>query len=131
MRRFFLFLTSNLLMLGVLSILFANAVQAATFCDTGATTCDTALGTLNYDIFGSSSFFEQILKLAVSIGSGIALLLMVYGFFNLTTSAGNPDKIKEGQAIITSAASGLVFIILSLVLYNFIGIRLLGLPGLF
>ena len=55
---------------------------------------------------------------------------MLYGVFIVTTSAGIPDKLKEGSEIITSAIAGLIFVLLSVFLLNLIGINILGLPGL-
>jgi hypothetical protein len=90
---------------------------------------NTAVGCIEYD-FSTGGFLRSLLTLAVGIGGGIALLLMLYGTFIVTTSAGIPDKLNQGKEIITSAATGLIFIILSIVLMNLIGVSILGLPGL-
>ena len=66
----------------------------------------------------------------MKIAGGIALLLMIFGAFQIITSGGNPDKVKQGKAFITSAVSGLLFMIFSLFLLRFIGVNLLQLPGL-
>ena len=71
----------------------------------------------------------SILQLAIGLGGGIALLLILYGTFIVTTSAGNPDKLNQGKEIIGSAISGLLFIILSIVLLNLIGVKILAIPG--
>lgn len=89
----------------------------------------TAVGCISTD-FNSGGLINSILTLAVGVGGGIALLLMLYGTFIITTSAGIPDKLKAGKEIITSAVIGLVFIILSIVLMELIGVSILGLPGL-
>jgi len=92
---------------------------------------NTALGCISTTADpGQGSFFDAILKVAIGLGGGLALVLMLYGVFIVTTSAGIPDKLKEGGDIITSAVTGLIFIILSVFLLNFIGINILGLPGL-
>lgn len=90
----------------------------------------TAIGCISTSIDGADSFFGSVIKVAVGLGGGLALLLMLYGVFVVTTSAGIPDKLKEGQEVITSAISGLIFIILSVFLLNLIGINILGIPGL-
>ncbi len=91
----------------------------------------TALGCIKTTVEGGEdSFFGSLIKISVGIGGGLALLLMLYGIFIITTSAGIPDKLKEGKEILTSAISGLIFIILSVFLLNLIGINLLGIPGL-
>lgn len=94
---------------------------------------DTAIGCISTSVdttSGQDTFFGSVIKIAVGLGGGLALLLMLYGVFIVTTSAGIPDKLKEGQEVITSAISGLIFIILSVFLLNLIGINILGLPGL-
>lgn len=90
--------------------------------------CNTALGPINTRNFGES--LRQIFIIAIGIGGALALLLMGFGVFIITTSAGIPDKINEGKNIITAAAAGLVFIILSIVIFQLIGINILGIPGL-
>lgn len=71
-----------------------------------------------------------ILRIATGLGGGIALALILYGVFIVTTSAGMPDKLKAGSEIITSAIIGLLFVLLSIFLVNLIGINILGVPGL-
>lgn len=103
------------------------------YCDPGKpeSGINTAIGCISTSVDATgNSFFGSIIKIAVSLGGGLALVLMLYGVFIITTSAGIPDKLKEGQEIITSAISGLIFIILSVFLLNFIGINILGIPGL-
>lgn len=96
----------------------------------GADEIPTAIGCISTKADGNGSFFEAIIKVAVGLGGGLALVLMLYGVFIVTTSAGIPDKLKEGSEIITSAIAGLIFILLSVFLLNLIGINILGLPGL-
>lgn len=97
----------------------------------GPNNVETALGCISTDVTGGgNTFFSSIIRITVGLGGGLALLLMLYGIFIITTSAGIPDKLKEGKEILTSAISGLIFIILSVFLLNLIGINILGLPGL-
>ncbi len=127
---------SQLLSASLLSlfIFFPSIVNATSpYCTTtkGNVGVDTAIGCISTEVTTSGdSFFSSIIGIAVGLGGGLALLLMLYGVFIVTTSAGIPDKLKEGQEIITSAISGLVFILLSVFLLNFIGIKVLSLPGL-
>lgn len=88
----------------------------------------TALGCIKTS--GPNDLITSILKIATGVGGGIALALILYGVFIVTTSAGMPDKLKAGSEIITSAIIGLIFILLSVFLINLIGINILGIPGL-
>lgn len=106
-------------------------INMSTFnmCTDGSKGVQTAIGCIHTD-FGSGAFIKDILTAAVGIGGGFALLLIMYAVFIITTSAGIPDKLKQGQEILTGAITGLVFIVLSLVLMNLIGVQILQLPGL-
>lgn len=89
---------------------------------------NTALGCISTDI-STGGFINDILKLAIGLGGTIALLLILVGVFIITTSAGVPDKLNQGKELITSAVSGLLFIILSIFLLNLIGVEILSIPG--
>lgn len=95
----------------------------------GNNAIDTAIGCISTDAT-DGGFVSSILEIAIGLGGGIALLLMLYGIFLVTTSAGIPDKLNAGKQIIESAIGGLLFIILSIVLLNIIGVKILAIPGL-
>ena len=86
----------------------------------------TALGCIPTD---PAAFVAWVLARAISIGGGIAFLLMIGGGFTIMTSSGNPEQLNKGKSIITSAATGLLFIIFSVLLLKIIGIDILKLPG--
>lgn len=98
------------------------------FTKDGQPGVNTALGCISTDI-ESGGFVNTILQLAIGLGGTIALLLILIGVFIITTSAGIPDKLNQGKELITSAVSGLLFIILSIFLLNLIGIQILAIPG--
>lgn len=89
---------------------------------------NTALGCISTDV-ESGGFINSLLQLAIGLGGAIALLLILGGVFIITTSAGIPDKLNQGKELITSAISGLLFIILSIFLLHLIGIQILSIPG--
>lgn len=76
-----------------------------------------------------SAFVQGFIKVAIGAGGGIALLLMIYGAFQMITSAGNPDGVKKGSEQITSAVIGLLFIIFAVMLLKIIGVDILQIPG--
>jgi len=53
---------------------------------------------------------------AVVIGGGLATLLSLWGGVTIILAGGNPEKINEGKEIITSAISGILFIVKTLLL---------------
>lgn len=67
-----------------------------------------------------------VLRWALGIGGGIAFLLIVYAGFMIMTASGNPERIKQGQDLLTSAVAGLMLIILSTFILNFVGVNILG-----
>lgn len=95
-------------------------------CSSGDTVIETALGCIPTD---TSGFIGWILKFAIGIGGGSAFLMMAFGAFALMTSAGDPQKIKTGQEVLTSALAGLLFIIFSTFLLRLIGYNILRIPG--
>jgi hypothetical protein len=87
----------------------------------------TALGCIPTQ--DTQEFVGWILRLAIGIGGGIAFLLMLFGGIKMITSAGNPEAVKAGQELITSALMGLIFIIFSLFLLQLIGVKIFEIPG--
>jgi hypothetical protein len=86
----------------------------------------TALGCIPND---PRDFIIWILSRAIGIGGGIAFLLMLFGGFQIITSAGNPERLNSGKDIIGSAITGLLLIIFSLFLLKLIGVDILGLEN--
>lgn len=76
---------------------------------------------------------ESIVRTIISIGlglSGVVVLFMILlGSFNLSTSQGDPNKAKEAKEMISSAVIGLLFIIFSVTILQFIGVSILHIPG--
>lgn len=71
------------------------------------------------------SFFSVLL----SISGGLALLLFIYAGYKIMAARGNPEKFQEAKDRFTSTILGLLFIILSLVILQVIGVDLLQIPG--
>lgn len=93
----------------------------------GCTEINTALGVLATK---PDTFISTIFAIFLGISGGIALLLIIRSGYQLLTSQGNAEKIKEAQDRITSAIVGLLFALFSLVILESIGIDILHLPGL-
>ncbi len=88
---------------------------------------DTALGCVPTDF---NAFVVWFLQRAIGISGGIAFLLMIFGGFKILTSAGDPKGVQAAGEMITSAITGLLFIIFSVFLLELIGVKILGIPGL-
>jgi Type IV secretion system pilin len=86
----------------------------------------TAFGCISKD---PAKFMQRFIQIATSIGGGIAFLLILFGGFQILTSAGNPEQLNAGKELISSAIAGLLFIIFSIFLLKIVGVNILGIPG--
>ena len=57
-----------------------------------------------------------IIKSALGLVGGIALVMTVYGGFQWLTSAGNAEKVKKGSATMIWSVVGLIFVLASYLL---------------
>jgi hypothetical protein len=87
----------------------------------------TALGCL--PVTDATAFISVLTGWALSISGGILLLLLIYSGFNIATAAGDPKKVAAGREMFSSALLGILLIILSVVMLNFLGVNVLHLPG--
>jgi len=108
--------------------MIVKTVWAADIFCSGNNGINTALGCI--PINDTSSLISWFFNHIIGIVGGLALLIAAFGAIQIITSAGNPDKVKAGQELITSAITGLLFVIFSLFLLRFIGVDILQLPGL-
>lgn len=95
-------------------------------CDK-ASEVSTAIGCIN--VSDPNAFTASILQFGIGIGGGIAFILMLAAVFMIMTSAGDPKRMQAGQELITSALMGLLLIIFSVFLLQFIGVTVLDIPG--
>ena len=92
----------------------------------GTNEIDTAIGCINV-LSTPEAFVGDLLKWGIGVGGGIAFLLIVYASFMIMTSSGNPERLKAGQELMTSAISGVVLLVLSVFVLNLIGVEVLNL----
>ncbi len=86
----------------------------------------TAVGCIPTD---PTRMIQVLMKIGLMIGGGVALLIILAGSFILSISQGDPKKTSEAKEMIASALIGLVFIIFSVSILQFIGLDLLQIPG--
>ena len=77
----------------------------------------------------AASVTQLFLNIIFSLVGGAALISLLYGAFVLLTSQNNPEKINQGKRIIVGAVAGLIFAVSAVFLVNFIGEKVLKLPG--
>ncbi len=86
----------------------------------------TAVGCIGID---QESIITQLVRIGLGIAGGVALLMILAGAFMLSTSQGEPKVAGEAKELITSAVIGLLFIIFSVTILQFIGVTILHIPG--
>lgn len=74
-------------------------------------------------------FVRDIFTLVLSVGGIAATIFFIQAGYVLMTSAGNKEKVTAAREQITSAIMGLIFIILSITILEFIGVNILRIPG--
>jgi hypothetical protein len=86
----------------------------------------TAVGTLGTE---PQTFIKNIYTLVLGLSGGIALILIIVSGYRFMMAQRNPEATKAAVEQLTSAIIGLVFIILSFVLLQIIGVDILHIPG--
>ncbi len=89
--------------------------------------CETAIGTIPIKI---GDFATTLLRIALGISGGIALILMVIGSIRVMTSSGDPQKMSGGREMIVAAIAGALFIAFSVIIMQFLGVAIVPIPGL-
>lgn len=101
--------------------------DSAIFCDSAKSQLETALGCIPLN--DTNQFVKWFLGWAIGIAGGIAFLLILFSGFQIMTASGNPERLQNGQELLTAAISGLILIIFSVFLLKLIGITILEIPG--
>ena len=77
-----------------------------------------------------SSFMDSVISLAVPLAVFSVFGLLAFAAYQLMTSQGDPDKLKQGKEVITNAIVGFLFILMSvailLLISNLFGINISG-----
>lgn len=76
-----------------------------------------------------SGLITDVLRIATGLGGGIAFIMLLFGAFQMTTSSGDPKAMDAAKQTISGAITGLLVIIFSVILLNFIGVQVLKIPG--
>lgn len=76
-----------------------------------------------------SGLFTTLFSVGLGIAGGIAFLLILFGGFQILSSAGNPEQLNEGRELVSAAVAGLLMIIFSVFLLRLIGYDILRIPG--
>lgn len=87
----------------------------------------TAIGCVNTDI---GSFIQRwVLGFGIGLAGIVAFGSIIYAAIQMQMSQGNAEQIKKAQELLTSSIIGLLFIIFSVFILQFIGVNILQIPG--
>lgn len=86
----------------------------------------TAVGCIDSSTDG---IITRLVRIGIGISGAIALLMILAGAFMLSTSQGDPKRMGEAKELVSSAVMGLLFIIFSVTILQFIGVTILHIPG--
>ncbi|NCN87562.1 MAG: hypothetical protein GW941_01555 [Candidatus Pacebacteria bacterium] len=86
----------------------------------------TAIGCISQD---PKNLVSKLINIGIGILGGIFLLRVLAASFMLTTSQGDVKKTSEAKQMISEAIIGVLFIIFSVTILQFIGSDVLRIPG--
>jgi len=86
----------------------------------------TAVGCIPQDKDG---IISTIMEIGLTLSGAVVLVMILIGSFMLSTSQGDPKKTQEAKEMITSAIIGLLFVIFSITILQFIGVSIFNIPG--
>ena len=86
----------------------------------------TAVGCIRHD---GGSIVQSFIKIGLSVAGGSAVIMILIAGLMFTVSRGDPKRTGEAKDMLTSAVIGLLFIIFSITILEFIGVSILRIPG--
>ena len=87
----------------------------------------TAIGSINVE--SPQELIKSLFSFVLVISTFAAIIIIIYAGYALMTSGADKEKIAGARETITSAIVGLLFIILSIVILEIIGVDILRIPG--
>lgn len=86
-------------------------------------------GNPNCENKSASSIIERLLRVGLTMAGGFALISILGAGLMFSISQGDPKRTNEAKELITAAVIGLLFIIFSVTILQFIGVNILRIPG--
>lgn len=105
---------------------YNNCIECVGGSETGTDGIWTAIGCIKRD---PTEIVQNLLRVGLGMGGGVALLMILAAGFLFSISQGDPKRTGEAKELITAAITGLLFIIFSVVILQFIGYTVLKIPG--
>jgi hypothetical protein len=103
-----------------------NAKQKCVECAANVNGIWTAVGCIKTN---ESTIFKTIITIGLSLAGGLGLIRILVAAFIFSTSQGNPQQVSKAKETLTSTVIGIIFIVFSVTILQFISIGLLKIPG--
>jgi hypothetical protein len=107
-------------------IIDSNMEQECNDCYTLHSGIWTAFGCIPTN---TQSIVKALITIGLMLSGGVALLMILVTAFLLSISQGNPDQVGKAKELFVSAVVGLLFVIFSTTILQFIGYNILRIPG--
>lgn len=75
------------------------------------------------------SIVRTFVTVGLNISGGIALVMLLAASFMMSTAQGDPKRMNDGKDMFSSAMVGLLFVVFSVTILEFGGVRVLQIPG--
>ena len=125
LAKFSAFFFTAFVFLSLTSNVFAD--DSTTVLCTDGVSINTAFGCVPVEM---DKFIAWLLPYLFGLGGGIAFLLMIVGFIQMTTSQGDPKAVQGAKETITSAIVGLLICIFAIFLLRLVTVNILQIPGI-
>ena len=76
-----------------------------------------------------AGFVQKFYGVGLGIIGGVGFLGMIYSFFLIATSQGNPAIIDKGKRYLTSSIIGILLVVFAVFFIKVIAINILHIPG--
>jgi len=86
----------------------------------------TAIGCIKRD---PQSIMQRLISVGLGMSGGVALLTFLAAGFIFSTSQGDPKAYGKAKEMMTASIVGILFVIFSVTLLQFIGYEILKIPG--
>lgn len=86
----------------------------------------TAVGCIQGD---AKTIVSTVMQIGLGIAGGVGIIMIMAAGFLFSTSQGDPKRLSEAKELMSSAIIGLLFIIFSVTILQFIGVSILRIPG--
>ncbi len=86
----------------------------------------TAIGCIKKD---PQVIIKKLITVGLGVGGGFTLITFLIAGFIFSTSQGSPERVKNAKEMMTSSIIGLLFVLFSVSLLQFVGWSILKIPG--